>query len=64
MVTEELRLQFRIAIAPEVLARSWTRLTPTSAISLASLQDFVAAAQAVGFLRAMPDLSRLLAVPP
>jgi NitT/TauT family transport system substrate-binding protein len=64
MLTDELRLQFRIAIAPEVLARAWSRMTPTSAIWLASLQDFVAAAQEVGFLRAMPDLSRLLAVPP
>lgn len=64
MVADELRLQFRIIVAPEVLARAWTRLTPTSEISLGSLQDFVEAAQQVGFLRAMPDLSGLLAVPP
>jgi NitT/TauT family transport system substrate-binding protein len=64
MVADELRLQFRIAIAPEVLAHAWTRMTPTSAISLESLEGFVEAAQAVGFLRAMPDLARLVAVPP
>jgi NitT/TauT family transport system substrate-binding protein len=64
MVADELRLQFRIAIAPEVLARAWTRMTPTSAISLESLEGFVEAAQQVGFLRAVPDLARLVAVPP
>jgi NitT/TauT family transport system substrate-binding protein len=64
MVADELRLQFRIAIAPEVLARAWTRMTPTSAISLESLQGFVEAAQAVGFLRGVPDLARLVVVLP
>ena len=64
MMADELRLQFRMHVAPEVLARAWTRLTPTSEISLESLEGFVRAAQEVGFLRAMPDLSRLLAVPP
>jgi NitT/TauT family transport system substrate-binding protein len=64
MVADELRLQFRITVAPEVLARAWTRMTPTSAISLESLEGFVDAAQQVGFVRAVPDLARLLAVPP
>jgi hypothetical protein len=47
-----------------VLARAWIRMTPTSAIALESLQGFVEAAQAVGFLRTIPDLARLVAVLP
>ena len=63
MVQEELSLQFRTDMAPEVIARAWTRLTPTSDISLEALQTFVTNAQRVGFLRSIPDLSELMAVP-
>jgi NitT/TauT family transport system substrate-binding protein len=63
MVREELRVQFRADMAPEVIARAWTRMTPTSDVSLEALRAFVANAQQVGFLRSMPDLSGLMAVP-
>lgn len=63
MVREELRLQFRTDMAPELIARAWSRLTVTSDISLETLQRFVSSAQQVGFLHAVPDLSRFLDVP-
>jgi NitT/TauT family transport system substrate-binding protein len=63
MVREELGVQFRADIAPEVIARAWTRMTPTSDVSLEALQAFVTNAQQVGFLRSIPDLSGLMAVP-
>jgi NitT/TauT family transport system substrate-binding protein len=63
MVQEELILQFRTDVAPEVIARAWMRLTPTSDISLEALQTFVTNAKRVGSLRSIPDLSELMAVP-
>ena len=63
MVREELRVRFRAEMAPELVARAWTRMTPTSDISLEDLQTFVASARQVGFLESIPDLSGLMAVP-
>jgi NitT/TauT family transport system substrate-binding protein len=63
MVREELRARFRTEMAPELTTRAWTRMTPTSDISLESLQTFVANARQVGFLDSVPDLSGLMAVP-
>jgi NitT/TauT family transport system substrate-binding protein len=50
-------------MAPELIARAWTRMTPTSDISLESLRTFVAKARQVGFLDSVPDLAGLMAVP-
>ena len=63
MVREELRVRFRTEMAPELIARAWTRMTPTSDISLESLRTFVAKARQVGFLDSVPDLAGLMAVP-
>ena len=63
MVREELRARFRMEMAPELIARAWTRMTPTSDVSLESLRTFVAKARQVGFLDSVPDLAGLMAVP-
>jgi NitT/TauT family transport system substrate-binding protein len=63
MVREELRVRFRTEMAPELTTRAWTRMTPTSDISLESLRTFVAKARQVGFLDSVPDLAGLMAVP-
>jgi NitT/TauT family transport system substrate-binding protein len=60
LVAEELKAQTTRAMPPEVLSRSWGRLTLTSDISVEPLQKFVAAAQSAGFLRDAVDLSRLV----
>jgi len=53
----------RAEFAQELIDRSWSRLTFTSAISVEPIQALVAEAQSVGFLRGASDLSRLVAVP-
>jgi NitT/TauT family transport system substrate-binding protein len=63
MVREELSVRFRTEMTPQLIARAWTRMTPTSDISLEGLQNFVASARQVGFLDSVPDLSGLMAVP-
>jgi NitT/TauT family transport system substrate-binding protein len=60
MAGDELKADFRIAMSAELLARAWMRMSLTSSISSSQLQAFVTAAQQVGFLRSMPDLSRLV----
>lgn len=63
MIREELKIGFRTDMAPALIARAWGRMHPTSDISLPALQAFVANAQQVGFLRSVPDLSRLVEAP-
>ena len=60
MIGDELKADFRIVMSAELLARAWMRMSLTSRISSSQLQAFVTAAQQVGFLRSMPDLSRLV----
>ena len=63
MVAAELKAQLRMEVSPQLIAHAWPRMTLTGDVSLAALREFVRSAQQVGFLRAMPDLSRLV-VPP
>ncbi len=63
MVGAELRAQFRMELTPELVGRAWTRMKVTSDISPRVLQEFVKSAQQVGFLRSIPDLSRLVEAP-
>ncbi|MGB3390428.1 MAG: ABC transporter substrate-binding protein [Pseudaminobacter sp.] len=60
MIGDELKADFRIVMSAELLARAWNRMSLTSSISSSQLQAFVTGAQQVGFLRSMPDLSRLV----
>jgi NitT/TauT family transport system substrate-binding protein len=63
MIREELAIRFRADMARELIARAWTRMSVTSDISFSALQTFVANARRVGFLRSLPDLSRLVEAP-
>jgi NitT/TauT family transport system substrate-binding protein len=63
MVRAELSAQSRMEVPPELVGRAWTRMKVTSDMSLEALQAFVKSAQQVGFLRSIPDLSRLVALP-
>jgi sulfonate transport system substrate-binding protein len=60
IVREELGAEMRTTVAPELVARAWRRIDITSDVSRAALDKFMANAQAVGFLRGAPDLSRLI----
>jgi sulfonate transport system substrate-binding protein len=63
MAREELRTAFRSDFAAELIARAWSRMTPTAEISLAAFEAFVKSAQQLGFLRNVPDLARLVEAP-
>jgi NitT/TauT family transport system substrate-binding protein len=63
LAREELKTTFRVEMSPELVARSWSRMTVTSEISLEAFQAFVTSAQQAGFLRGAPDLSRLIESP-
>jgi sulfonate transport system substrate-binding protein len=63
MAREELRTTFRSDFSAELIARAWSRMTPTGDVSLAAFEAFVKSAQQVGFLRNVPDLARLVEAP-
>lgn len=63
MMRDELRTRFRADMPPDLIARAWARMSVTGDISLSALQAFVMKAQQVGFLRSLPDLSRLVETP-
>jgi sulfonate transport system substrate-binding protein len=63
MAREELRAAFRSDFSAELIARSWSRMAPTADVSLVAFEAFVRHAQQVGFLRNVPDLSRLVEAP-
>ncbi len=63
LVADELKAETTRPMAPELLARSWNRLTFTNRISREPLEKFVAQARTVGFLKDVVDLSRLVEVP-
>ncbi|MEY9626359.1 ABC transporter substrate-binding protein [Sinorhizobium fredii] len=63
MIRDELKAGFRVNISPDLIARAWSRMSVTSDISASALHTFVANAQQAGFLRTMPELSNLIAVP-
>lgn len=60
---EELLAETRTDMPDELLARAWTRISFTGDVPPAALQAMLAGAQAVGFLREAPDLSRLIEKP-
>jgi NitT/TauT family transport system substrate-binding protein len=63
MAREELDAEMRAKFSPELVASSWRRIVLTSEVSLDALKAFISSAQAVGFLRDAPDLSRLVESP-
>jgi len=63
MVREELRAVFRAEVSPDLVARAWRRMTVTADVAPAAFQEWLVSAQRVGFLRTLPDLSRLVEAP-
>jgi NitT/TauT family transport system substrate-binding protein len=63
MVRDELAAETHGAMPTALVAHAWARITPTNEVSLDALKQFVAASQQAGFLRAAPDLGRIVAVP-
>lgn len=63
LVREELAIETRTNISPELIARAWKRIVQTHEVSRAAMANLVANAQAVGFLRDAPDLGRLIEKP-
>ena len=57
---DELEAETRAKFPPELLISAWKRIVLTSDASLDALKALISDAQAVGFLRNAPDLSRLV----
>jgi NitT/TauT family transport system substrate-binding protein len=63
LLREEMRVSFRANLSPELVAHAWARIVITTDLSPAAFQTYVTNAQKVGFLRDVPDLSRLIETP-
>jgi NitT/TauT family transport system substrate-binding protein len=63
LAKDELEAETRAKFAPELVTSAWKRIVLTSDASLDALKAMIADAQAVGFLRNAPDLSRLVEKP-
>jgi NitT/TauT family transport system substrate-binding protein len=63
MLRDELGAEMRSEMKAELVQRAWRRIVPSAAVSRAALERYVANAKAAGFLRAAPDLSRLIERP-
>ena len=60
MVRQELAAETKADVSPELIAQSWKRIVLKNDASLDEYQHFVANAQRAGFIRSLPDLSRLI----
>jgi NitT/TauT family transport system substrate-binding protein len=63
LVREELVAETRANVPEELVARAWKRIVWTHDVSREALDKIVISAQAVGFFRNVPDLSRLIEEP-
>jgi NitT/TauT family transport system substrate-binding protein len=64
LVASELVEETKAKISPELIAHSWPRIVLTNEIKREALDKFVAGAKAAGFLRDVPDLTRLIEAGP
>jgi NitT/TauT family transport system substrate-binding protein len=60
MVRQELAAETKADVSPELIAQSWKRIVLKNDASLDEYEHFVANAQRAGFIRSIPDLSRLI----
>jgi NitT/TauT family transport system substrate-binding protein len=60
MVRQELAAETKAEVSSELIAQSWKRIVLKNDASLDEYQHFVANAQRAGFIRSVPDLSRLI----
>jgi hypothetical protein len=63
IVQAELLAETRTEISGELIALAWKRINFTSEIPRASVEAFVTSSQKAGFMRSVPDLSRLFETP-
>jgi NitT/TauT family transport system substrate-binding protein len=63
IVRAELGEETHTVISAALIAHAWPRIVLTDTVSRAALEDWVKRAQAAGFLRGAPDLSRLVVEP-
>lgn len=63
LVKDELGEEVKKEVSARLIAHAWPRIVLTNEISRASLDQFVAKAQAAGFMRDAPDLGRLVVNP-
>jgi NitT/TauT family transport system substrate-binding protein len=63
LAREALRADLKVDMAPELVARAWSRMNVTADVTLNAFRSFVTSAQKVGFLRDTPDLARLIETP-
>ncbi len=62
-VREELIAETRTEVKPALIAHAWPRIVVTGKIAREPLDAFVKKAKEAGFLRTLPDLSRLIERP-
>jgi hypothetical protein len=58
-----LTAETRTEVKSAVVAHAWPRIVVTSKIAREPFEDFVKKAKEAGFLRTLPDLSRLVEKP-
>ena len=63
LAAAELLAETRATMSQQLIERSWARIVLTSSVSREALTQFFNSAQAAGFLRDTPDLSRLVEKP-
>jgi NitT/TauT family transport system substrate-binding protein len=63
LVVKELAEETRAKISDELIANAWKRIVLTNEVKREALDKFVGNAKAAGFLRDVPDLSRLIDIP-
>jgi NitT/TauT family transport system substrate-binding protein len=63
LAREEMRTTFRANLPADLVARAWSRTIITADVSVDGFQSYVTKARKVGFLRDVPDLSRLFETP-
>ena len=63
LVKKELGEEMKKTVSPELIAHAWKRIQWVHEVHSADFQKFVSHAQAAGFLKNAPDLSRLVETP-
>ena len=60
MVRQELASETHGVVGPDLITQAWKRLVLVTDVSADEFQQFLSNAQRAGFLRTLPDLSRLI----
>jgi NitT/TauT family transport system substrate-binding protein len=63
LVRSELKAETQVDMAPDLVAKAWQRIHWVHDVKREQIDDVVKSAQAVGFLRDVPDLGRFIQSP-